>query len=34
MAAYKYPRLLEIIDEVPKTVTGKVLRRELRTREG
>jgi long-chain acyl-CoA synthetase len=34
MAAYKYPRLVEIIDEVPKTVTGKVLRRELRTREG
>jgi long-chain acyl-CoA synthetase len=30
MAAYKYPRLLEIIDELPKTVTGKVLRRELR----
>jgi len=34
MAAYKYPRLVEIIDEVPKTVTGKVLRRELRVREG
>jgi long-chain acyl-CoA synthetase len=34
MAAYKYPRQVEIIDEVPKTVTGKVLRRELRTREG
>lgn len=30
MAAYKYPRLLEIIDELPKTVTGKILRRELR----
>ncbi len=30
MAAYKYPRLVEIIDELPKTVTGKVLRRELR----
>ncbi len=30
MAAYKYPRLLDIIDELPKTVTGKVLRRELR----
>jgi long-chain acyl-CoA synthetase len=34
MAAYKYPRVVEIIDEVPKTVTGKVLRRELRKREG
>ena len=30
MAAYKYPRRLEIIDELPKTVTGKILRRELR----
>ena len=30
MAAYKYPRQLEIIDELPKTVTGKILRRELR----
>ena len=30
MAAYKYPRQIEILDEVPKTVTGKVLRRELR----
>jgi long-chain acyl-CoA synthetase len=33
MAAYKYPRLVEIVDEVPKTVTGKFLRRELRERE-
>lgn len=30
MAAYKYPRQLEIIDELPKTVTGKILRRQLR----
>ncbi|UCD78065.1 MAG: AMP-binding protein [Desulfobacterales bacterium] len=30
MAAYKYPRLIEIIDEVPKTLTGKYLRRKLR----
>jgi long-chain acyl-CoA synthetase len=30
MAAYKYPRLIEVIDEIPKTVSGKVLRRELR----
>ncbi|MEX5721253.1 AMP-binding protein [Geodermatophilus maliterrae] len=30
MAAYKYPRQVEIIDELPKTVTGKILRRELR----
>jgi long-chain acyl-CoA synthetase len=30
LAAYKAPRLIEIIDELPKTVTGKILRRELR----
>jgi long-chain acyl-CoA synthetase len=30
LAAYKYPRQIEILDEIPKTVTGKVLRRELR----
>ena len=30
MAAYKYPRTVEIIDDLPKTVTGKILRRELR----
>jgi len=33
LAAYKYPRDVEIVDELPKTVTGKVLRRELRARE-
>jgi long-chain acyl-CoA synthetase len=32
LAAYKYPRQVEIIAELPKTVTGKVLRRELRAR--
>jgi long-chain acyl-CoA synthetase len=30
MAAYKYPRQVEVIDEIPKTATGKILRRELR----
>ena len=30
LAAYKCPTLLEIVDELPKTPTGKVLRRELR----
>ena len=30
MAAYKYPREVAILDEVPKTATGKMLRRELR----
>ncbi len=33
MAAYKYPRHIEFLDEIPKTVTGKLLRRELRTRD-
>jgi long-chain acyl-CoA synthetase len=32
LAAYKYPRQVEFLDEVPKTVTGKLLRRELRGR--
>ncbi|MHA6617590.1 long-chain-fatty-acid--CoA ligase [Pseudonocardia sp. DLS-67] len=32
MAAYKYPRQVEFMDEIPKTVTGKLLRRELRAR--
>jgi len=30
MAAYKYPRQVEIRAELPKTLTGKILRRELR----
>jgi len=30
MAAYKYPRTIDFIDELPKTTTGKILRRELR----
>ncbi|KXO93275.1 Long-chain-fatty-acid--CoA ligase (plasmid) [Tsukamurella tyrosinosolvens] len=30
MAAYKYPRDVRIVEELPKTVTGKILRRELR----
>lgn len=30
LASYKVPRSLEIRDELPKTVTGKILRRELR----
>jgi long-chain acyl-CoA synthetase len=30
MAAYKYPRIVEIIGDLPKTATGKILRRELR----
>ena len=33
MAAYKYPRQVEFLDELPKTVSGKLLRRELRDRD-
>jgi len=27
MAAYRYSRQVEVVDEIPKTATGKVLRR-------
>jgi long-chain acyl-CoA synthetase len=30
MAAYKYPRSVDFLDEIPKTVSGKILRRNLR----
>ena len=30
MAAYKYPRIVEFVSEIPKTLTGKLLRRTLR----
>jgi long-chain acyl-CoA synthetase len=30
MASYKYPRIVEIVTELPKTASGKILRRELR----
>ena len=33
IAAYKYPRLVEFVSEIPKTLTGKFLRRALRTTE-
>ena len=29
VAAYKYPRRVTFIDELPKTATGKILTREL-----
>ena len=33
MAAYKYPRIVEFVDELPKTGSGKILKRALRERE-
>jgi long-chain acyl-CoA synthetase len=30
LAAYKYPRIIEFRDSLPKTATGKILKRELR----
>jgi long-chain acyl-CoA synthetase len=33
MASYKYPRAIDVISDLPKTVTGKILRRELRDKE-
>jgi long-chain acyl-CoA synthetase len=32
LAAYKYPRTVEVLPELPKTASGKILRRELRAR--
>ena len=32
-APYKYPREIEFVDELPKTVSGKIRRIELRQRE-
>ena len=34
LAAYKYPRVVEIVDELPKTTSGKILRRMLKTASG
>ncbi|MBD3212654.1 MAG: hypothetical protein GF311_08595 [Candidatus Lokiarchaeota archaeon] len=30
ISPYKYPRIVEILPELPKTVIGKILKRELR----
>src|SRR5699024_11420642 len=29
MSSYKYPRIVEFMDELPKTNTGKILRRKI-----
>jgi acetyl-CoA synthetase len=33
LAAHEYPRLVEFVDSLPLTATGKIMRRELRARE-
>ena len=33
MAAYKYPRIVEIVSELAKTLSGKLLKRQLREEE-
>ena len=33
-SAYAYPRLIEFVPDLPKTLTGKIRRIELREREG
>ncbi len=30
VAAYKYPRIVEIVEDIPRTATGKMLKRQLR----
>ncbi len=30
-APYKYPRIIEFVDELPKTISGKIKRKEIRT---
>ena len=32
-APYKYPRIIEFVDEIPKTISGKIKRAELRHRD-
>lgn len=32
-APYKYPRIIEFVDELPKTFSGKIIRREIRDRD-
>ena len=32
-APYKYPRKIEFVDELPKTISGKIKRKELKNKE-
>jgi acetyl-CoA synthetase len=33
-APYKYPRVVEFVDELPKTISGKIRRKEIRKQDG
>ena len=33
-APYKYPRIVEFVDELPKTIGGKIKRKLIRTNDG
>ena len=33
LAKYKYPRIIQFIDSLPMSATGKILKKELRSRE-
>ena len=33
MAPYKYPKEIEFVEELPKTISGKIKRKELRVME-
>ena len=30
VAAYKYPRIVDVVDEIPKTANGNILKRAIR----
>ena len=32
-APYKYPRIIEFVDELPKTISGKIKRAEIRKKD-
>jgi acetyl-CoA synthetase len=32
-APYKYPRIIEFVDELPKTISGKIRRVEIRNKD-
>ena len=32
-APYKYPRIIEFVDEMPKTISGKIRRTEIRAKD-